>query len=107
MLKITEVVSRDYVNIAKPSDLLRIKIDRKNQWVKISSRYLDRYEVAVSMLHELLVNLYEEFKRFCEKSDWTPPHLLVKRIEDIQGFRKEFKVRSTTTGHVFSNKFKA
>lgn len=64
MLKITEVVSRDYVNIVNPADLLRIKIDRKNSWIKISSRYLDRYEVAVSMLHELLVNLYEEFKRF-------------------------------------------
>ena len=64
MLKITEVVSRDYIGIGKPEDLLKINVDRKKSWVKISSKYLDRYEVAVSMLHELLVNLYEEFKRF-------------------------------------------
>jgi len=33
----------------------------------ISSRFYDKYKIACDMAQELLLNVYEEFKKYCEK----------------------------------------
>ena len=34
----------------------------------ISSKYPDKYQLACNMAHELLTNVYEEYRRYSEKS---------------------------------------
>jgi len=34
----------------------------------ISSKFFDKYQLACSMAHDLLTNVYEEYKRYAEKS---------------------------------------
>ncbi len=34
----------------------------------ISSKFLDKYQLACTMAHDLLTNVYEEYKRYSEKS---------------------------------------
>lgn len=33
----------------------------------ISSRFYDKYKLACDMAQELLLNVYEEYKKYCEK----------------------------------------
>lgn len=33
----------------------------------ISSRFFDKYQLACQMTQELLLNVYEEYKKFCER----------------------------------------
>lgn len=38
----------------------------------ISSRYFDKYSVACNHVQELILNVYEEYKRYCEKTRKEP-----------------------------------
>lgn len=54
----------------------------------ISSRYFDKYQTACNHVQELIMNVYEEYKRFCEKNKKEPkPDLQVKKIETVTGRR--------------------
>lgn len=54
----------------------------------ISSRYFDKYTVACNHVQELILNVYEEYKRFCEKARKEPKiELQIKKIETVTGRR--------------------
>lgn len=54
----------------------------------ISSRYFDKYQIACSHVQELILTVYEEFKRFCEKSKREPrADLAIKKTETVTGRR--------------------
>jgi hypothetical protein len=38
----------------------------------ISSRFYDKYLIACNHVQELLLNVYEEYKRYCEKNKKEP-----------------------------------
>ena len=54
----------------------------------IISRYFDNYQIACNHVQELIMNVYEEYKRFCEKNKKEPkPDLQIKKIETVTGRR--------------------
>jgi len=47
----------------------------------ISSKYYEKYETACILVQELIMNIYEEYKRFCERAHKTPiSNLSLKKI---------------------------
>ena len=54
----------------------------------ISSRFFDKYTVACNHVQELIMNVYEEYKRYCEKARKEPRiELQIKKIETVTGRR--------------------
>jgi hypothetical protein len=54
----------------------------------ISSRYFDKYQIACNHVQELILNVYEEYKRFCEKTKKEPiKDLQIKKVETVTGRR--------------------
>ncbi len=54
----------------------------------ISSKYYDKYLVACGHVQELILNVYEEYKRYCEKTRRDPKcDLQVKKLETVTGRR--------------------
>jgi hypothetical protein len=54
----------------------------------VSSKYHDKYLIACNHVQELILNVYEEYKRFCEKNKKEPVYdLQIKRIETVTGRR--------------------
>jgi phage host-nuclease inhibitor protein Gam len=54
----------------------------------ISSRFYDKYLVACNHVQELIMNVYEEYKRYCEKNKKEPrQELSIKKIETVTGRR--------------------
>lgn len=54
----------------------------------ISSRYYDKYQLACNNVQELILNVYEEYKRFCEKNRKEPnKEIQIKKIETVTGRR--------------------
>jgi len=50
----------------------------------ISSKYYEKYETACILVQELIMNIYEEYKRFCERAHKTPiSNLSLKKYEGI------------------------
>ena len=50
----------------------------------VSSIYVDKYRKACSFVYELIINVYEEYKRYCERNLKTPmENLTVQKIESI------------------------
>ena len=50
----------------------------------VSSIYVDKYRKACSFVYELIINVYEEYKRYCERNSKTPmENLTVQKIESI------------------------
>jgi len=50
----------------------------------ISSKYYEKYKTACILVQELIVNIYEEYKRFCERVHKTPiSNLSLKKYEGI------------------------
>ena len=50
----------------------------------ISSKYFDKYKRACNLVQELIINVYEEFKRFCERNGRTPTtNLTILKEENI------------------------
>ena len=50
----------------------------------ISSKYFDKYKRACNLVQELIVNIYEEFKRFCDRNGRTPStNLTILKDENI------------------------
>ena len=56
----------------------------------ISSRIPDKYKKACSLVQELIINVYEEFKRFCEKSGKQPTYNLnIIKEENVSSRRNQ------------------
>jgi len=54
----------------------------------ISSRFFDKYSTACNHVQELIMNVYEEYKRYCEKMRKDPRFdLQIKKIETVTGRR--------------------
>ena len=58
----------------------------------VSSRYYDKYQLACDQLQELLLNVYDEYKRYCEKHRKNTQHvnrppLEIKKSEIVSGKR--------------------
>ena len=50
----------------------------------ISSKYYEKYKAACSLVQELIINIYEEYKRYCERGSKTPiSSLNIKKYEGI------------------------
>ena len=50
----------------------------------VSSKYVDKYRKACSLVQELLINVYEEYKRYCERRGRTPTtNLTIQKVETI------------------------
>lgn len=63
----------------------------------ISSKYYEKYKNACILVQELIINIYEEYKRFCERNGKVPVVALnVKRVEGVTS-RQEIK----REGHCF------
>lgn len=56
----------------------------------ISSRIPEKYKKACSLVQELIINVYEEFKRFCEKSGKQPNfNLNIIKEENVSSRRNQ------------------
>ena len=54
----------------------------------ISSRYYDKYLLAKHLTKELILNVYEDYKRFCDRNNKRPvENLHLKMTESIFGIR--------------------
>ena len=50
----------------------------------VISKYQDKYKKACSFVIELIINIYEEYKRFCERKKKTPiSNLNIQKVEYI------------------------
>ena len=50
----------------------------------VSSKYLEKYRKACWFVQELLINIYEEYKRYCERNGKKPlVNLTIQKIENI------------------------
>lgn len=54
----------------------------------ISSKFYDKYRRACALVQELIINVYEEFKRFCERNGKIPTtNLTIQKEESISSRR--------------------
>ena len=75
----------------KPQHLLSLKLLREpNLTLEITSRYLDKYRQAVNLTEDLVLALYDEYKRHCVEVGRVPPTLELRKRERIVGLRKGF-----------------
>ncbi len=50
----------------------------------VTSKYLDIYKKTCNFVHELIINIYEEYKRFCERNGKIPiSNLTIQKVESI------------------------
>jgi len=58
----------------------------------ISSKFMDRYKVACQLVNELVSTVYEEYKKYCEKTNKTAvPFLAVRKEEGISTRKSNLK----------------
>jgi hypothetical protein len=56
----------------------------------ISSRYHEKYVLARHQAKELILNVYEDYKRFCDRTGKEPVvNLQIKLVENITGMRNQ------------------
>ncbi len=50
----------------------------------ISSKFYDRYKRACILVQELIINVYEEFKRYCDRTGRNPTtNLTIQKEESV------------------------
>jgi hypothetical protein len=50
----------------------------------VSAKFYDKYKKACILVQELIINIYDEYKRFCEKNNRSPvSDLTVKKFEGV------------------------
>jgi hypothetical protein len=54
----------------------------------ISSKYQDKYKRACILVQELIINVYEEYKRFCDRCGKTPMNNLTVQKEESVSSRR-------------------
>jgi hypothetical protein len=66
----------------------------------ISSKYYDKYRKASYLVQELIINIYEEFKRFCDRNGKIPTNNLTIQKEEGVSTRKSIsKVNHYNNNH--------
>ena len=59
----------------------------------VTSKYLDIYKKGCSLVHELIVNIYEEYKRYCERNGKIPiSNLTIQKVESV-AIRRTGKIK--------------
>jgi hypothetical protein len=70
----------------RAADVIKLRLVELPEFtIKITSCYLDCLQLACSLTSELLSALYEEYKRFCELAELTPPDLTVMHLQRVKG----------------------
>ena len=70
----------------------------------ISSKYFDKYKRACNLVQELIINVYEEFKRFCERNGRTPnTNLTVLKEENISSKKNNNPILNNNNSDYFSS----
>lgn len=92
--KIVEICAKDFVVPERPKDLVKIRILKGDEFeVKLSSRYVGKFQTACGLLYELITVIFEEYKRYCEIQGVNPSDLRVRKLEQIKGRRRVFRER--------------
>lgn len=102
MKRIIEICSKD-TGAVNMQDIVKLRLRGRGSGFKegpnkeeseeplhlcISSRFHDKYQLACHLTQELIQNIYEEYKRFCERSGKEPGvSLQIKKTESISGRR--------------------
>jgi hypothetical protein len=54
----------------------------------ISSKFQDKYKRACTLVQELIISVYEEYKRFCERNGKYPSsNLTIQKEESVSSRR--------------------
>jgi len=61
----------------------------------ISSKYLDKYKNACTLVQELVSSVYDDYKKFCDKNHRNYPNFQIKKVEGTFS-------RKDADGHVCS-----
>jgi hypothetical protein len=67
----------------------------------ISSKYLDRYRKACSLVQELVSGVYDEYRRYCERTGRYPTNCLYVQKEESISSRKG---NNSYSGQVINDK---
>jgi len=107
MKRIIEICSK---NAPQTNDVVKLRLRGKGSGFKegpnqqeskeplhlcISSRYFDKYQIACNYVQELLLNVYEEYKKYCEKqhkdlkTNCAGSVLQIKKNETVTGRRPQ------------------
>jgi len=71
---------------SRAAEIIKLRIIEEPEFgIKISSRFLDILQSACKMTTELLSALYDEYKRYCEIAELTPPDLTVMNLQKVKG----------------------
>lgn len=63
----------------------------------VSSKYFEKYRKACNSVQELLINIYEEYKRYCERNNKFPVNnLTIQKMESISTRRTKQKEDKNT-----------
>lgn len=58
----------------------------------ISSKFYDRFKLAINSVQELIHNVYDEYKKYCEKNNKTAvPALAIRKDESISSRKSTIK----------------
>jgi hypothetical protein len=78
----------DSLFVELPNNNILTKRKKKTYLLVESTNYFD-YSKAVVLVQELLINVYEDYKRYCEKLKHKPIcGGFIKKVESIKGDRK-------------------
>jgi hypothetical protein len=59
----------------------------------VSSKFLEKYEVACSQIESLIKKVYQDYAKFCREHSTTPPKLTVRKHEGVSGRSTYFQDR--------------
>jgi hypothetical protein len=88
----------------RAADVIKLRlVEHPDFTIKISSCYLDCLQLACSLTSELLSALYEEYKRFCELVELTPPDLTVMHLQRLKGRQQALREGLGGIGNCMAN----
>jgi len=99
--KIIEAVAKGVSSNVKPADILKVKIISKPLQIVISSRFLDKFQRAITLVNELLSTLYDEYRRYCFNTNKDPGVLHLKRRDMIRNRSKMLRNSRATEGNIY------
>lgn len=69
----------------------------------ISSKFYDKYKRACNLAQELIINVYEEFKRFCERNGRVPNNNLTIHKEENISCKKNSNNQIISNNNYYHN----
>jgi hypothetical protein len=92
--KIIERCTKDSGIPEKPKDLIKLKITKNEETeIKVTSKYLNKFNIACELLHELITLVFEEYKKYCETLGTNPSDLRIRKLQQIKGRARVFRER--------------